>query len=434
MSSSRSIRFRPASEVDVRVKRSVGPAARGAGCTAVRMQRGLHHGLRAVTVLFCLLGVGQAQEAPTIGVPVPPLGAGPWVLDTAEQHKIRVSVVAGSLSHPWSLAFLPDGNLLVTERPGRLRILRGGVLDPAPISGVPAVRTDGNGGLMDVALHPQFADNGFVYLTYTKPVGNGMGAPALARGRLEGGALLDVRDLLVTEAFEGNSGLNGRVVFGRDGKVYMSTGGRVEDAAQDLMSLRGKILRLNDDGSVPPDNPFAGRVGHRPELYTYGHRNTLGLIVHPQTGEIWNHENGPNGGDEINIILPGRNYGWPLVSFGRDYPGARVSEHPTREGIESPLVVWLPAIAVAGMAVYTGNQFPAWQGNVFVGSLQAGGIPGTGHLQRIVFNAATEELRRESMLTELRQRIREVREGPDGLLYVLTDEEHGALLRIEPAP
>jgi glucose/arabinose dehydrogenase len=287
---------------------------------------------------------------------------------------------------------------------------------------------------MDVALHPRFAENRLVYLTYTKPVGNGRGAPALARGRLDGSALADVRDLLVTEAFEGNSGLNGRVAFGRDGMVYMSTGGNVGRASQDFASLRGKILRLRDDGSVPPDNPFAGRAGHRPEIYSYGHRNSLGLIVHPGTGELWNHENGPNGGDEINIILRGRNYGWPEVSYGREYPGARISDVPTREGIESPLVVWLPAIAVAGMAVYTGDRFPAWKGNVFVGSLRQGGIPGTGHLQRIVFNAKMEELRRESMLLELRQRIREVREGPDGLLYLLTDEDDGALLRLEPTP
>ena len=389
----------------------------------------------AVLLLPGLLAAGRAEGQSTIGVPVPPLGAGPWVLDTAEQHGIRVSVVARGLSHPWAIAFLPDEGMLVTERPGRLRVVRGGVLDPHPISGVPEVRTDGNGGLMDVALHPGFADNGLVYLTYTKPVGNGWGAPALARGRLEGGALVDVRDLVVTDAFEGNSGLNGRVAFGPDGKVYMSTGGRVGTAAQDPMSLRGKVLRINDDGTVPEDNPFAGREGHRPEIYTLGHRNTLGLIQHPETGELWQHENGPNGGDEINVLSPGGNYGWPLVSFGRDYSGERITNHPTRDGMVSPLVVWLPAIAAAGMAVYTGDEFPAWRGNVFVGALRQGGIPGTGHLQRIVFNERTEEMRRESMLTELRRRIREVREGPDGYLYVLTDEEDdGALLRIEPTP
>jgi glucose/arabinose dehydrogenase len=387
-----------------------------------------------------MVAFGHAQETQPIGVPVPPLGVGPWVFDTAEQHKIRVSVVARGLSHPWAIAFLPDGGMLVTERAGRLRVVRDDMLAPNAISGVPEVRTDGNGGLMDVAVHPRFADNRLVYLTYTKHAGDGRGSPALARGRLENGALTDVRDLLVTEAFEGNSGLNGRVAFGRDGKVYMSTGGRVGEVAavgrgaQDPMSLRGKILRLNDDGSVPSDNPFMGRAGYRPEIYTLGHRNQLGLMVHPETGMLWNHENGPNGGDEINIILPGRNYGWPVVSFGRLYPGARVSEHPTREDMESPLVVWLPAIAVAGMAVYTGDIFPAWKDNVFVGSLREGGIPGTGHLQRIVFNENTEEIRRESMLQELRQRIREVREGPDGLLYLLTDEDDGALLRLEPSP
>jgi glucose/arabinose dehydrogenase len=355
------------------------------------------------------------------------------VFDTAEQPKIRVSVVTKGLSHPWAIAFLPDGAMLVTERPGRLRVVRNGVLDPQPISGVPQVRTDGNGGLMDVALHPRFTENRLVYFTYTKPVGNGRGAPVLARGRLDGGALTLVQDVLVTEAFAGNSGLNGRLVFGRDGMIYMSTGGNTGKESQDPASLRGKILRLNDDGSAPRDNPFVGRAGYRPEIYTMGHRNTLGLIVHPMTGAIWNHENGPNGGDEINIIERGRNYGWPEVSFGRNYPGAPISQHPTREGMESPLVVWLPAIAVAGMTVYTGDRFPAWKGNVFVGSLRQGGISGTGHLQRIVFNARMEELRRESMLTELRQRIREVREGPDGLLYLLTDEDEGALLRIEPA-
>jgi aldose sugar dehydrogenase len=383
-------------------------------------------------IFLGFITVGRAQQ-PEIGVPVPPLGAGPFVFDTAEQHKVRVTVVTKGLSHPWAIAFLPDGNMLVTERPGRIRVIRNGVLDPTPIAGVPRVRTDGNGGLMDVALHPQFATNRLVYFTYTKPVENGKGTPSLARGRLEGEALTDVTDLLVPEAYEGNSGLNGRVVFGRDGMVYMSTGGNIGKVAQEPSSLRGKILRLREDGSVPPDNPFAGRAGYRPEIFTLGHRNTLALIVHPQTGALWNNENGPNGGDEINIILPGRNYGWPLVSFGRDYPGPRISEHPTREGMESPLVVWLPQIAAAGMAVYTGDRFPAWRGNVFVGSMRTGGIPGTGHLERIVFNAKTEELRRESMLNELKQRIREVRQGPDGLLYLLTDEDDGAMLRIEPA-
>ena len=386
-----------------------------------------------VLSLLSLFFIGHAFGQ-SIGVPVPPLGEGPWTLDTAEQHTIRVSVVARGLSHPWAIAFLPDENILVTERPGRLRLIRDGVLDLLPISGTPKVRTEGNGGLMDVAVHPEFSKNGLIYLTYTKPMENGRGAPALAVGRLVGHALTDLRDLVVTEAYEGNSGLNGRVAFGSDGKVYMSTGGRVGDAAQDPMSLRGKVLRLEDDGTMPVDNPFLNRFNYRPEIYTLGHRNTLGLMLHPNTGEMWQHENGPNGGDEINILSPGGNYGWPIVSFGRFYSGERVNDNPVREGLESPLLVWLPAIAASGIAVYTGDQFPAWKGNVFIGSLRMGGIPGTGHLQRIVFNERTEEMRRELMLTELNRRIREVREGPDGFLYLLTDEESdGALLMIEPA-
>ena len=377
----------------------------------------------AVLVCLSLLTVGRAQQAP-VGMQIAPLADGPWVFDTHEQHKIRVSVVTKGLSHPWAIAFMPDGAMLITERPGRLRLVRNGVLDPQAIAGVPAVRTEGNGGLMDVALHPQFAQNRLVYLTYTKLVDGNKGAPALARGRLDGNALVDVRDLIVaTPAFANTQGLNGRVTFGRDGKVYMSTGGNTGTTSQEPSSLRGKLLRLNDDGTVPMDNPFVGRAGYRPEIYSLGHRNSLGLIQHPLTGEIWNHENGPNGGDEINIIRFGRNYGWPTLSFGREYPGPRIAEHPTREDMESPLVVWLPQIATAGMAVYTGDRFPAWKGNVLVGSLRQGGIPGTGHIQRVVFNEKMEEIRREPMLTELHQRIREVRQGPDGLLYLLTDED-----------
>lgn len=383
-------------------------------------------------LLAGLLAV-QAQQQP-IGVPVPTLGAGPFVFDTAEQHKIRITVVTKGLVHPWSVVFLPDGGMLVTERPGRIRLVRDGVLDPKPLGGVPQARTKGNGGLMDIALHPRFTENHLVYFTYDKPIDNDKGAPAVARGRLEGGALADVRDVLVTDAYEGTGGLSGRIAFGRDGMLYMATGGNVGWVAQEPSSLRGKILRMRDDGSAPPDNPFVGRTGYRPEIYTLGHRNSLGLIVHPETGVIWNNENGPNGGDEINIILPGRNYGWPVVSFGRDYAGPRISENPTREGMENPLVVWIPSIAVAGMTVYTGDRFPKWKKNVFVGSMRTGEVPGTGHLERIVFNERTEELRRESMLGELKQRIREVRQGPDGYLYLLTDEDNGALLRIEPAP
>jgi aldose sugar dehydrogenase len=387
------------------------------------------------TLLALLAAHWPAPAQEPIGVPVAPLGAGPFVFDTAEQHKIRVSVVTKGLVHPWALAFLPDGSMLVTERPGRIRMIRDGVLDPKPLDGVPRARTNGNGGLMDIALHPKFAENHLVYFTYDKPVDDDRkGAPTVVRGKLEGGALTDVHEILTTDAYEGTGGLSCRIAFGRDGMLYMATGGNVGWVAQEPGSLRGKILRLRDDGSVPPDNPFVGRSGYRPEIYSMGHRNSLGLIVHPETGVIWNNENGPNGGDEINIILPGRNYGWPVVSFGRDYAGPRVSESPTHEGMENPIVVWIPSIAVAGMTVYTGDRFPKWKNNVFVGSMRTGEVPGTGHLERIVFNARTEELRRETMLADLHQRIREVRQGPDGYLYLLTDEDDGAMLRIEPAP
>lgn len=393
---------------------------------------------RVGSVACVLLGLSAtvaAQEPARPGLSVTTLRTEPYVFDTAEQHRIRVTVLTRGLSHPWALAFLPDGTMLVTERPGRLRIIKDGVLDPTPVSGVPAVRAAGLGGLEDIALHPRFAENHFVYLTYIKPVDKDRGTPALARGRFENGSLVDVKDILVTDPGPvGSSAVNSRIVFGRDGMLYMSAGGNIGNMAQDPMSLRGKILRLRDDGSVPDDNPFVGRPGHRPEIFTLGHRNTLALIVHPTTGELWNNENGPNGGDEINIIKSGRNYGWPLVSFGRDYPGPRISEYPTREGLESPLVTWIPSIAASGMAVYTGDAFPGWKGNVFVGAMRLGEIMGTGHLQRIVFNAKMEEIRRESMLTDLRQRIREVRQGPDGFLYLLTDEDDGALLRIEPTP
>jgi glucose/arabinose dehydrogenase len=402
-------------------------------------------GAVAFSLAILMVGAGTAQlsqqtkqpkqQKQPVGVPVTPLGAGPFVFDTAEQHKIRVTVMVRGLSHPWSLAFLPDGSMLVTERPGRLRVVRDGKLDPQPVGGVPKVLAIQLSGLMDVALHPRFAENRFVYLTYNKPGDQKTIATALARGRLDGSTLTDVRDIFVADYLPENAnGYNSRLAFGRDGMLYVSNGASNSDSSQDPNSHRGKIMRLRDDGTVPPDNPFVGRAGYKPEIYSMGHRNTLGLISHPVTGEIWNNENGPNGGDEINVIHPGKNYGWPVASYGRTYDGPRVSATPWREGIEQPLVFWVPSIAPSGMAVYTGDRFPAWKNNVFVGSMRTGEIPGTGHLERVVFNANMEEIRREVMLTELRQRIRDVRQGPDGLLYLLTDEDDGALLRIEPAP
>jgi glucose/arabinose dehydrogenase len=386
-----------------------------------------------VTLIFALLAAAAHAQQRPLGFPPATIGPGPFLYDTAEHQRIKVTVLARGLVHPWSLAFLPDGDLLITERPGRLRRLHDGVLNPKALTGIPEVWAKGFGGLQDIALHPGFATNHWVYFSYIKPAAEGTGAPTIARAHLEGNALTDLREILTTDAYPGTSALSMRIAFAPDGLLYAAAGGNIKNLAQDPNSLRGKILRLRDDGSPAPGNPFLTSPGYRPEIYTLGHRNTLGLMVHPQTGAVWNTENGPNGGDEINIALPGRNYGWPTISYGRDYPGPRISEQPVREGFESPILVWLPSIAVSGMALYTGDRFPAWKGNLFVGAMRTGEIPGTGHLERIVFNAGNEELRRESLLGEFRHRIREVRQGPDGFLYVLTDEEDGVLLRIEPA-
>jgi len=391
--------------------------------------------LTSAVVLAVAAGAGLWAQG-RIGVPREPLGNGPWILDTAEQHKIRVSVVTRGLVNPWSLAFLPGGDMLVTERPGRLRTIRSGVLDPEPIAGLPEIFVRRLSGFMDVALHPRFEENRLIYFTYSKPGPDGLVGTALARARFEGSSLGEVHDLIVAEPWwNGAGGSASRIAFGRDGMLYMTVGSSGEDVmqGQETNIHKGKILRLRDDGSVPPDNPFVGREGFKPEIYSYGHRNSLGLIVHPVTGALWNTENGPNGGDEINVVLPGRNYGWPVVSMGRTYEGPWQGKFE-QEGMVGPLVYWMPAIAASGLAIYNGDRLPAWRGNAFVGAMTVGRIPNTGHLQRIVFNDNGEEIRRESLLWELRQRIRDVREGPDGLLYLLTDEADGALLKIEPAP
>lgn len=388
--------------------------------------------VRLSIVLFALGVVMLAQQRPSPTIPRQPLGPGPFTFDTAEQHKIRVVILTKGLSHPWGLVFLPDGNMLVTEREGRLRLIRDGVLDPKPIGGVPPVYAKQLSGLMDIALHPKFSENRLVYLTYTKPVGDKV-TTALARGRYEGSSLADVRDIFVADSIDDGRAAASRIVFAKDGSLYMTVGGTFDERAQNPNSHGGKVLRLRDDGAAPPDNPFVGRTGYKAEIFSMGHRNALGLTIHPETGAVWENENGPNGGDEVNLIFPGRNYGWPTVSYGRQYPGPRVSEHAWKEGMEEPLVVWLPSIGISGMAFYSGDKFPAWKGNLLVGSMRTGELNYSGHLERIVFNDKYEELRRESMLTDLRQRIRDVRQGPDGLLYVLTEEEDGALLRIEPA-
>ena len=392
------------------------------------MTRGLPGLVLAVAVVVVAPVLGQELAS----LPSRPLGDGPFEFDTAEQGRIRVSVMKG-LSHPWSLAFLPGGDMLVTERPGRLRLARNGMLDPQPIGGVPEVYTGGDGGLMDIALHPRFSENRLVYLSYVKPLGEGNHTPALSRGRLEGMSLTDVQEIFVADTAVGGPAAGTPLVFGPDGFLYMGVGGAVDEIAQRLDSHQGKVVRLRDDGRAAPDNPFVGRADAKPEIFTLGHRNMIGLTVHPETGEVWESENGPYGGDEVNVLRPGANYGWPLVSLGRDYSGPKVSERMWREGMVDPEIFWVPSIAVSGMTFYTGDRFPEWRGNLFAGGLRFGRIGGTGQLHRVVFNENGHEIRREALLIELHQRIRNVRQGPDGLLYVLTDEDAGALLTIAPA-
>jgi glucose/arabinose dehydrogenase len=389
----------------------------------------------------------------------PRLGNGPYLIESAEpaHRKLRVEVITNSLEQPWSIAFLPDGSMLVTERPGRLRVIRDGELDPKVVPGVPQVRATGLQGLMDVVLHPNFAENHWVYLAYHKPVpakdvastdpvatNSGAhqprkrtpriaGATAIARGVWNGHALVQVREIFDSGATATEAS---RIGFGRDGMLYMTIGapgtGPQVERSQDPNDYAGKTIRLRDDGSVPPDNPFVGKPGYKPGIYTLGHRNGHSMALNPETGEFWVTEQGPNGGDEINVLKPGANYGWPLVSYGRNYMGPLISASPLRKGTRQPAVVWIPSIAVTGMTFYTGDTFPSWQRNAFVGGLREGEVPRTGHMQRIEFNEHWQELRREPMLRELHQRIRDVRQGPDGYLYVLTAEDHGAVLRIEP--
>jgi aldose sugar dehydrogenase len=402
----------------------------------------------AATLLAALFA--QAQQTANAGAapakptpkpiiwPSPTLPDGPIPYETAIERKLQLVVTKG-LEQPWSMAFLPDGGILVTERPGRLRLIRNGVLQPEPISGLPPIYAKGIGGLMDIALHPRFAENSLIYFTYIKPPAaadatrpNAPGTLMLARGRWTGSAIADFQNIFT--AVQANAA--SRILFGRDGMIYMSVASGdppAAERAQDPNDLSGKVLRLREDGTAPPDNPFVGRAGYRPEIYTLGHRVPLGLAINPATGAIWECENGPNGGDEVNILAPGKNYGWPVVSYGRFYGGPRVSTNPYREEMEPPVIYWVPSIATSGLAFYTGDRFPNWKNNLFIGGMRQGEVPRSGHLERVDFNSEWEELHREGMLRDLQQRIRDVRQGPDGLLYLLTAENTGALIRIEPA-
>ncbi len=342
----------------------------------------------------------------------------------------RVTDVARGLVHPWALEFLPDGRILVTERPGRLRIVaRDGSLS-APITGVPQVAASGQGGLLDVALDPRFGDNRVIYLSYAES-GDGGSGTAVARARLGDGKLEDVRVIYRQHPkVRGGGHFGSRIVFRRDGTMFITQGDRMSysEQAQIMTSLLGKIVRINTDGSIPRDNPFVSRSGVRPEIWSYGHRNVQSAVLHPDNGALWTVEHGARGGDELNHPEAGKNYGWPVISYGREYSGKKIGEGITaKQGMEQPVYYWDPVIAPSGMEVYTGDAYPGWKGSIFIGSLTPGGI-----VRLTLQNGRVT--REERYLANLDERIRDVRQGPDGLLYMVTDSDDGRILRLERAP
>ncbi len=349
-------------------------------------------------------------------------------------HDFRVVTVVDGLDTPWSMAFLPGGDMLVTERPGRLRIVRDGRLLPSPVGGLPEVYARGQGGLLEVAAHPDFSSNRLVYLTYSKPLADGS-TTAVIRGRFENDRLNDVEEIF--EARSSGAGHYGsRLAFDGDGYLFITVGDRQAPStgnleahpAQDLSNHHGVTIRLHDDGRVPADNPFVNQAGALPEIYSYGHRNAQGLAIHPETGEVWLNEHGPQGGDEVNIVRAGANYGWPVIGYGVNYrTGSAIHEGTHRPGMEQPIHVWVPSIGVSGLTFYTGSQFPGWQGDAF-----AGGLSG-GYLARL--DVEDGEIVREEVLLPGIGRVRDVREGPDGYLYLAVEARDGVLtpiVRLEP--
>jgi len=346
----------------------------------------------------------------------------------SEKHAFRVVTLVEGLSYPWSIAFLPDGRMLVTERDGRLRVVSKDFrLEPRPVEGVPRVVATGQGGLFDVALHPRYAENGWIYLAYNG-AGNGGWGTELMRAKLDGHRLVEQQVLFRMEPkSRGGLHFGGRIVFDRQGLLYLTLGDRGEmDRAQRLNDHAGSVIRLHDDGRVPQDNPFVQRTGAKPEKFTLGNRNMQGAALHPQTGELWTHEHGPQGGDEVNVMRAGRNYGWPVITYGVNYGfGTRIGEGTHKPGMEQPLHKWVPSIAPSGMAFYTGDRFPGWRGDILVGALRS------EMLVRLEVEGE-KIVREERMLKGTLGRIRDVRVGPDGLVYLLTDDSEGVLARLEP--
>jgi glucose/arabinose dehydrogenase len=344
-------------------------------------------------------------------------------------HAFHVVEVAVGLKNPWSVAFLPDGTMLVTERDGRLRLIRGGKLEKDPVAGTPKVAAGGQGGLLDVVPHPQFASNGLIYLSYSAAGPGGINT-AVMRAKLSGNRLEDPQVIFEAKPKTGGGNHYGsRLVFAPDGTLFVSLGERFtyRNEAQNTANDLGKVVRINDDGSVPKDNPFVGTKGALPEIYSYGHRNPQGLALRPGTTEIWEHEHGPRGGDEVNILKAGANYGWPKITYGIDYDGSIISDKQALPGMEQPVVYWVPSIAPSGMAFYDGDKFPKWKGDLFVGALAK------THLRRLRLDGA-KVIEQEELLADLEERIRDVRSGPDGYLYIVTDDSsNGRVLRLEPS-
>ena len=351
-------------------------------------------------------------------------------------HDYRVVEVASGLVNPWSVAFLPGGDILITERPGRLRIVREGKLLAQPIEGVPQVFAQGQGGLLDIAVHPNFASNRLIYLSFSKPDARGAQATtAVARGRFENDRLTNLEEIFEAKS-EGRGHYGSRLAFDRNGFLFITVGDRqvppegnlMAHPAQDLSNHHGKTLRIHDDGRVPADNPFVGRPNALPEIWTYGHRNPQGLAIHPETGDVWLNEHGPQGGDELNLIRKGSNYGWPVIGFGVNYrTGAAIHEGTHREGMENPVHVWVPSIGISGMMIYTGDRFPEWRGNIFVGGMAFPRMP------RLTL--AGQSVKNEETLLQDMGRVRDIRQSPDGYIYVALEDRDGkptSVVRLEP--
>lgn len=352
-------------------------------------------------------------------------------------HDFRITTVASGLVQPWPIAFLPGGDILITERPGRLRIVRKGKLLDAPVAGVPTVATAGQAGLLDVVPHPNFASNRHVYLSYSKPMGDsGKTTTAVARATFENDQLVGLTDIFVAKTNGTIGHFGSRLAFDGKGHLFITVGDRMAPPsgnleahpAQDLSNHHGKTIRLNEDGSVPNDNPFVGRAGALPEIYSYGHRNMQGLVVNTASGDVWETEHGPQGGDELNLIKAGANYGWPVIGFGVNYrTGAAIHAGTMRQGMEQPVQVWVPSIGASGLMLYTGDKFPAWKGMLF-----AGGLSGE-RVTRFTVDGQKAELA-EHVVRGL-GRIRDVRQGPDGFIYIVIDNREGKptdVVRLEP--